>query len=297
MTLTMNSRASRTFLFVPGSRPDRFNKALASGADTVIIDLEDALADNEKTAARDAAATYLLDQTALVRINGFNTPWFEDDVIGLADTPGLIGVVLPKAESADAIDMLSSRLGAGVQIFPLIETARGLTNAGRIAEQHGVSRLMFGNLDFAFDVGANVHEPQCQELLFARSSIVVASRSAGLLGPIDGVQPKVDDDGATFESARRAADLGFSGMLCLHPRQIAIVDEAFAPSEEMVNWANEITRLARNANEGVLRIDGEMIDAPQLARARRILEHYASDERRILTRDGRTFEMEGPRVH
>jgi citrate lyase subunit beta / citryl-CoA lyase len=271
VTPTTYGLDARTFLFVPASRPDRFEKAASSGADAIIIDLEDAVNSEGKADARIAAADYVTSKPALIRINGASSQWFDDDVTQLVGAARLAGVVLPKTESPRDVATVRSSFGTDVPIFAMIESARGLVNLLEIAQETGLARLMFGNLDFALDVGITVRSPDEHELLYARSSLAVASRFAGLPGPVDGVQPKIDDDAATAASALRGVDLGFTGKLCLHPRQLPIVDAAFAPSDDDIDWAREVLRVAGNSNGSAVRVGGEMIDAPQLDLARRII--------------------------
>lgn len=173
---------ARSLLFVPGSRPDRFAKAAASGADNLIIDLEDAVAPGSKEAARTAAAQYLQDQPAIVRINAADTSWYAGDLAALAKTAQLAGVVLPKAASVDAVEALVEVLPHGTPVLLLIESAVGMRDAHKLAGVTGVTRLMFGNLDFALDAGITARSAEQSELLYARSTLVVTSRAAGLPG-------------------------------------------------------------------------------------------------------------------
>jgi citrate lyase beta subunit len=263
---------ARSFLFVPGTRPDRFAKAAASGADAVILDLEDAVAPQDKASARALVAGHVRDQQqALVRVNGAGTPWFADDLAALADAGRPAGIVLPKAESPEQVAEVLTALGLRVPIFTLIESARGVRDANLIAQAPGVTRMMFGNLDFALDAGITARSADERELLFARSALVIASRAAGLPGPVDGVQPDIENDEATRTAARNAADLGFTGKLCIHPRQIPPVHSAFEPSADELRWAARVLELAGDSGGAAMRLDGEMLDAPRLELARRIV--------------------------
>lgn len=270
MTGQVYGAAARSFLFVPGTRPDRFAKAAASGADAVILDLEDAVAPQDKASARELVAGHLRDQRVLVRVNGAATPWFADDLAALADAGRPAGIVLPEAESPEQVAAVVAALGRQVPIFALIESARGVRAANLIAQTPDVTRMMFGNLDFALDSGINVRSADERELLFARSALVIASRAAGLPGPVDGVQPEIDNDAATGSAARSAADLGFTGKLCIHPRQIPLVHSAFEPSADELRWAARVLESAGDSGGAAVRLDGEMIDAPRLELARRI---------------------------
>lgn len=262
---------ARTFLFVPGTRPDRFAKATASGADAVILDLEDAVSAPDKAGAREAAARFVSAHPALVRINSVGTPWHGHDLAALRGSEHLTGIVLPKAESPQQIDAVARAVGPGVPVFALLETAVGIRDAVRIAQAPGTARLLFGDLDFRLDVGIPHREGNDQALLFARSAIVIAARAAGLPGPVDGVQPEIDNDAKTLETARRAAGLGFSGKLCLHPRQVPLVHTAFAPTTPELRWAREVLDSAAGAT-GAVRVGGEMIDKPRVELAQRMVD-------------------------
>lgn len=256
-------------LFVPGTRPDQFDKAVASGADAVVLDLEDAVSPADKSSARIAVARYVERNRVLVRVNAPSTSWYEEDLAALVGADGVAGIVLPKAESADQIAELGERTGQ--RVFALIESARGVRDVGLIAAAPHAARLIFGALDFALDAGITVRSSDEHELLFARSAIVVASRAASLPGPIDAVQPEIEDDAATIASTRAGADLGFTGKLCIHPRQVPLVHQGFAPSEGDLAWARRVLEVASESDGAAVRVDGAMIDKPRLDIARRIV--------------------------
>lgn len=257
-----------TWLFVPGTRPDRFSRAAASGAGEIIIDLEDAVAAEHKPAARQAAADWLAaDGIGWVRVNAPGTPWYDDDVTALAGVPGLRGIMVPKAEDPGALTALAERLG-GRGVVALIETARGLHRTHDIAAAAGVRRLAFGAIDFAVDIGAAETDTA---LLFARCTLVLASRVAGLPAPVDGVTVEVRDTAAVTASARSARELGFGAKLCIHPAQIPPAAAAFRPGEDEIAWARTVADAGAVAS-GAVQVDGQMVDEPVLARARRILE-------------------------
>ena len=247
-------------LFVPATRRERFAKAAASGADAVIIDLEDAVGKAEKLAARDALRS--AKGSFMVRINGSTTPWFADDVAACkAQSVALI--MLPKVEKVEEIDHLYM-LSNNIPIIALIESVVGLANARAIAAS-GVARLAFGSLDFAADLGC-AHEPDA--LLFARSELVMASRLAGIAAPLDGVTVAIDDATLLRQDSQRAASLGFGGKLCIHPKQIETVLAAFRPSVDEIAWAQKIMLVD---DDGVANVEGTMVDAPVRLRAQRIL--------------------------
>ncbi|HEY4024235.1 MAG TPA: CoA ester lyase, partial [Pseudonocardiaceae bacterium] len=223
----MTAHRGRSWLFVPGDRPERFDKALHSGADAVIVDLEDAVAPANKARARDAVADLLDTQPVYVRVNGADTRWHTEDLAALSHRAGLLGVLLPKTTSAADVAATAAALGAHVQLVALIETAAGLRNADTIAAAERTTRLAFGSIDFALDIGADTDDAA---LLYARSTLVLASRVAGLPGPVDGVTTDLDDSAATTRDAEHARGLGFAGKLCIHPRQVGPVNTAFGYS-------------------------------------------------------------------
>ncbi|WP_234050622.1 MULTISPECIES: CoA ester lyase [unclassified Xanthobacter] len=253
-------------LFVPATRPERFAKAAAAGADAIIIDLEDAVAHADKATARAAVASALpATGPVLLRINGAATSWHEDD-LDLARSLPLAGVVLAKAESAAEVARVAGRLGS-MPVVPLIESALGLAQARAIACVPQVARLAFGSIDFAADLGC-AHTRNA--LLAARSELVLASRLAGLDGPVDGVTTALSDGALATDDAAYAAEIGFAGKLLIHPSQIAPVMAGFAPSAEEIAWARRI--VAALAEGGaVVTVDGAMVDAPVRLRAERIL--------------------------
>jgi citrate lyase subunit beta/citryl-CoA lyase len=257
----------RSYLFVPGNRPERFEKALAAGAHAVIVDLEDAVSPAQKTDAREAAARALSDSPSLlVRVNPVASAWFDDDV-RMCVQAGVAGIVLPKADGAEAIDALRARVGDGVAILPLVETARGVWNALAIARARGVARLVFGSLDFQADVGITD-----DDLLHARSRLVLASRVAEIAPPVDGVTTAFDDEAALRRDALRARTLGFGAKLCIHPKQVAIVNGAFRPTDAEIAWARRVVEADAAATGAAVAIDGKMVDRPVLLKARAILD-------------------------
>lgn len=258
---------ARTLLFVPGTVPERFAKASATEADLVVLDLEDAVPDEHKLSARGAVAA-LLDgeKQAAVRLNAVASRHHHADVSALVGLAGLSAVVVPMADNSSDLYALHRQLGPDVEIIALIETALGLTRAVDIASTPGVTRLAFGHLDFAVDIDAEIGE---EPMLLARSSLVIASRAAGLSGPVDGVTTALDDGAVAGAEARRSRRLGFTGKLCIHPRQVDPVNAAFTPSAEDVVWARRVLE-GRGAG-GAARVDGHMIDAPITLRAEAIL--------------------------
>ncbi|MEC9404562.1 MAG: CoA ester lyase [Pseudomonadota bacterium] len=255
--------AVRTPLFVPANRPDRFPKAAATEADAIILDLEDAVPASEKEAARTNLTTGFTEKPVIVRINAVGTSWHLEDVVALRKlAPD--AVMLPKAEAPGEIATLHTALGGSVPVIALIESARGLANARSIASTDGVVRLAFGSIDYCADLGcAHLKEV----LLPVRSELVLASRLAGIAAPIDGVTAQLDNPAQTFEDACHARDLGMTGKLCIHPRQLAEIKRAFAPSLDEIEWARRVLA----SGDGATNVDGAMVDEPVRIRARTIL--------------------------
>lgn len=260
--------APRSWLFVPGNRPDRFAKACASGADAVIVDLEDAVPPGERIAARSSIAEWLSpEHPVLIRVNGAATEWFRDD-IALCGKAGVAGVVLPKAERVEDIAAIRHNC-----VLPIIETARGFHEVSKLAHAPNVQRLLFGSIDFQVDLG--IHGDG-EELLYFRSHLVLISRVAGLQPPVDGITAAFETPEPVRADALRARRLGFGGKLCIHPKQIAPVHEAFGPTPEEVAWATRVLEAAAGTKGEAISLNGEMIDRPIIARAEAILNYRAS---------------------
>lgn len=257
--------AIRAPLFVPADRPERFARAAACGADAVILDLEDAVAASAKDVARAALTAGFTALPVIVRINASGTPWHAADVAAVAGLP-VAAAILPKAEDAGTVAGVARALGRPV--IALIESARGLANARAIASAEGVHRLAFGSIDFCADLAcAHLREV----LLPARSELVLASRLAGIAAPIDGVTVQLDDPAASHEDAVHARALGMTGKLCIHPKQVAAVKRAFAPTAQEIDWARRVLA----SGDGAVSIDGAMVDEPVRIRARAILSQMA----------------------
>jgi citrate lyase subunit beta/citryl-CoA lyase len=259
---------ARSFLFVPADRPERIAKAWASGADAVIVDLEDAIAPAAKDAARAALASALTPaRPIVVRINAATSPWFAED-LRLCGMPGVGAVMLPKAEDASALRDLLAAIADTTVILPLVETARGLWNALELAHVQRVQRLAFGPLDFQLDLGISSEE---DELAIFRAQLVLASRVAEVLSPIDGPTTAIHDVERVRSDTLRARRTGFGAKLGIHPQQIGVINAAFDPGAEEAAWAQRIMAAAQEAQGGAFAMDGKMVDQPVLARAQRIL--------------------------
>ena len=262
------------FLFVPGTRPERFAKALDSGADGVIIDLEDAVAEEDKKRARDAIRsawpTFNAEQKKrlIIRSNSPGSQFYAADLI-LAQELDVACLLIPKSESLDQINGAAQIL-PNTAIIPMIETAIGLDRINDIATAEQVLRLALGNLDLQADLGM-VCDSQESELHTARFQIVLASRLAQIAPPIDGVTPSTDDIERITNDAERAKRMGFGGKLCIHPKQVPLVKAAFLPSAEEISWAFRVIEADKASKGGAVKLDGRMIDHPVVLLAQRTL--------------------------
>lgn len=270
--------SARSFLFVPANRPERYAKALASGAGAVIIDLEDAVGPDAKVQARRQLADGFDSLPAadrprvLVRINAAGTPWHADDLalVAVLVQRGLDGVVLPKAEAVADVLQLAALIGPGCAVLPMIESAGGFAALNELASCAGVTRLVFGNLDFQADLGMACG-PDEIELQPVRLALVLASRRAGLPAPVDGVTPATGDPAQLQQDAARSRRSGFGARLCIHPSQVAVVQAALAPTKAERDWAQRVIDGSRQAGGAVFTLDGRMVDAPVLRLAERTL--------------------------
>lgn len=255
-------------IFVPAHRPDRFAKAAASGADAIILDLEDGVPEDAKSAARDALRTDFTGIPVFIRINGCGTRWHAADIQAVeAHRPA--AVMLPKAESANDATQIARRCRA--PIVALIETAQGVANARAIASCCSTARLAFGSIDLAADLGC---APVRDALALARGEIVLASRLARLPPPLDGVTTRLRDTDLVADDARYAQMLGFGGKLVIHPAQVNAVLTAFRPGNVEIDWACQVL----SGPDGAVSIDGAMIDDPVRKRARSILQRAAAGQ-------------------
>lgn len=258
---------ARSYLFVPGDRPDRFDKACAAGADAVIVDLEDAVSPARKNEARTAIRTWLTSGRQIVlRINADTTEWFRED-LHLARAPGVAGILLPKAERVDR-ELQAICDETGKFLLPQIETAQGFDNARALASGPGVQRLLFGTLDFQMDLGV---DGEGDELAYHRSAMVLVSRLAEIQPPVDGPCTALDDAAQLTADARRAKRFGFGGKLCIHPKQVPVVNAAFSPTVEELTWARRVVAAAAETNGAAVALDGRMVDRPVILKAEQIV--------------------------
>jgi citrate lyase subunit beta/citryl-CoA lyase len=292
---------NRTFLFAPGNHARRAEKAFTVGADAVILDLEDAVAAPEKEAARKAVAEALARPRkcrGYVRANAISTPYcFRDltEVIGA----GVDGVVLPKAESAadlHAIDWLLANLErerglavGSVDLMPLVETAAGLSRIDRMLQARSlrpysgawrVKRVAFGAADYSHDLAMAPGADE-RELDHARARVVLASRAAGLEGPVDSPWFQLKDEAGLERAVERSRRMGFQGRLCIHPDQVPIANRGYAPSAEEIARAERIVAAfsaAEAKGEAAIEVDGQMVDYPIAYQAERLLKAVKGEE-------------------
>ncbi|RJQ83990.1 HpcH/HpaI aldolase/citrate lyase family protein [Amycolatopsis panacis] len=272
----------RTLLFSPGDHSRRVERVLASSAATVVLDLEDGVADGEAKARGRATIAHALSTTdrakVFVRVNATGTADHAADLDALGPVLGrTTGIILPKVESREEITVLAARLGefervagsapGSLKVVPVIETCAGLLVAPEIAASVRVAGLIFGALDLAAELAVS----PISGLDHTRAQVAVAARAAGLRGPIDGPHPDLDDDDGLAETSLASRALGFSGRVVLHPRQIDIVERAYTPTTDEILRARQIVQ-ASESNAGSLRLpDGTFVDRPVVARAQALL--------------------------
>lgn len=277
-------REARTFLFVPADQPDRISKALKSGSEAVIIDLEDAVRSENKVRAR--AALELLPRSAegpliFIRVNAFASPEFEEDTRKSIQLK-VDGIVLPKfvpGDQAAAIDQAISRLelaSGGNETLPIIGLVEstagvlGLLNSSSIPKR--VERLAFGGADLYTDLGISF-SPSGPHTDLAMAALVMASVHARLGPPIDTPHFTVGDSAGLEERSNYASQMGFGGKLCIHPNQLEIVRQSFSAKEEEGEWAERVMERwsSREESSGALLLDSQLIDEAMVKRARQIL--------------------------
>jgi citrate lyase subunit beta / citryl-CoA lyase len=285
----MNLSAKRSYLFVPSTSIKMMEKALESKADCVIFDLEDAVVANEKPAARERAQHFLLNhkpkKDVYMRINDITTPYWKEDLIA-AINAGASGIVVPKADSSmkNICQTVLEHLEKGgrdihsFEVLPLIETARGIQFVYEIANSHHlISRLAFGSIDYALDVDCQL-SADGEELLFARSQIVNASKAAGVGSPIDAVYPNLGDLEGLRVEATRSRKLGFKAKLAIHPKQLDTIQVVFTPEQKEIEEALTIVKAFEEAEQrglAYISVDAKLADYPVYKKAKALLQNIS----------------------
>lgn len=273
----------RSILFVPGDRSERFEKAVAAGADAICIDLEDAVPAGRKTGARVSAGRFLKEWAeasagrgeeagrprVIVRVSDPGSRAGQQDAATLADCPRPDAFMIPKVTTDAGVWNARAFLGDDVPLIPIVETALGLENASHIAAAlPTVAALVFGGFDLSVELGA---EPGWEPLLYARSRVVHAAALAGV-DAIDMPSRELRDMATVRAEARKARRLGFAGKVAIHPAQIPAIHEVFTPSRDDVRRARRIVEADRAAGGAAVAVKGRMVDRPVVEAARRILE-------------------------
>ena len=276
----------QTLLFAPANHYRKVEKALSLPVDVVIIDLEDACAIDEKIGAREDVIRFL-DQPrvgkAYVRVNAISTPFFFEDLRSIVSS-NLDGIILPKVESPEEMTIAEWYLSSlevqkdlppeSIDLIPIIETAKGLSNLKSIlAHKNRVNRIAFGAGDFTHDTGM-VWSKTGNELLYARNLIVIESRAADLEAPLDTVFVDLNDDEGLAQETKHAKELGFQGKFLIHPKQVEIVKQAFAPTDDEIKEAEEMVRAfeeAEKTGSAAIRVGNRFVDYPIVYRAQQLL--------------------------
>lgn len=258
-----------TWLYVPGDRPPVVAKALAAGADVVVIDLEDAVAPDRKDYARTATAE-LLSEPQLkvhVRVNALDSPWAADDLRALAPLPGVSGLRLPKVTSAEEVVAVAEKTD-GLPLYAVLETALGIERAFAVATAHpALHGIALGEADLRADLGVR----DDSGLDWSRSRVIVAARAAGLAPPPQSVHPDIRDLEGLAASCAHGRALGFLGRAAIHPRQLPVIESAFLPTDHELEQAETIVKAAMREEGAQALPDGQFIDAAVVAAAQRTL--------------------------
>lgn len=266
-----------SYLFIPGNSLKKLQKGLESKSDAVIIDLEDAVLPVDKYTAREQVVEILKSglvkgkQKVYVRINSFQTEWCIDDLVAITSIPVVTGIMLPKSEDKESIEVVSEYLAEGQELIPLIETAKGVFYFQDIVTASSkIKKAAFGSVDYALDLGVEWTE-KGEERRYAMSVLTVASRALGLSPPIDAVFPILQNDQAFLVDANIGKEVGFFGKLIIHPKHIELVQEVYKPSEEQIIWSKKVIELYEsNTHQGAIQLDGKLIDLPIYLLAKRI---------------------------
>ena len=268
---------NNTWLFVPATRLDRIEKAFASGAAAVIVDLEDAVAQKDKAQAREALKNYYDDQNEKhtyqpiwLRINRAGTEAFFEDLALCQQMPKLAGVLLAKAEQAGDIEHVYQF--TGLPVIALIESATGLYQIDSMAKATGLAAFSYGFLDLCNDLRVQVGTPSADLIANQiRYQFIVVSKVHKLAPPIDTIYPDFNDEVGLRTRVQLWSQMGMSGMLCIHPKQVATVQQALQPTDKALEFAKRVIEEYERSGQAVFKIEGEMVDAPVIERCRQLL--------------------------
>jgi citrate lyase beta subunit len=263
----------RSLIFTPANRPERMQRALACGADSICIDLEDSVAPQDKIAARSNALEMLSIATNShihvgVRINPLDTQWGAKDLASVKASAAFI--VLPKVLDLHEIDNIRCLLPPDHTVWPIVESAAGLMRSWELAAAKGVGGIVFGAFDYVADVGCAM---TWEALLFARSQLAAACAKAKVQ-LLDTPPEAIDDSDGLTASTSRAKALGFTGRTCIHPLQVSPINAVFTPSKVEVAWAQTVLDAFDRAEGGAAQLNGRLVELPVILRARRVLERY-----------------------
>ncbi|WLP93562.1 CoA ester lyase [Psychrobacter sp. M13] len=265
-----------SWLFVPATRMDRVAKAFASGADAVIVDLEDAVAQADKAQARIAIQDYYHSQDyqpIWLRVNRASSVEFMEDIALCQQLPNLAGVILAKAEQAAAIEYVNQ--ATNLPVIALIETALGLSQVDNMAGASGLLAFSYGFLDLCNDLNVQVGTPAADHIANQiRYQLLVSSKVQGLLAPIDTVYPDFKDNKGLYDRVILWSQMGLSGMLCIHPKQVAVIQQSLQPSAAELDFAKRVVVEYERSHEAVFEVDGNMVDAPVIERCRQLLAKW-----------------------
>ncbi|HWM74901.1 MAG TPA: CoA ester lyase [Nocardioides sp.] len=256
----------RSFLFVPGTRPDMMSKAIASDADAVIMDLEDSVPPDLKARAREHVARHAAVRRCWVRVNAPYTDECERDLAAVGGTAR--GIRIPKVESSADVAWVRDR-APGKPLICAVETARGVLAAVDVAQAEGVTRLALGGVDLRRDIRS---DGAATSTIYARSHLVMASRAAGLDPPIDSVFGHLDDQAGLQAEAEFAKSLGFFGKSAIHPAQLPVIHSVFTPTAEDLEWADQVLSAFEESGGAATKLaTGEFVDRPVVDRANDLL--------------------------
>lgn len=262
-----------TWLFVPATKIERVAKAFASGADAVIVDLEDAVAQADKAQARDALQQYYDSadyQPVWVRINQAGSTDYAEDIKLCEQMPNLAGIILPKAEQAADIEYIKHL--SGLSVIALVESAVGLHNLDNMASAPGLLAFSYGFLDFCNDLNVQVGTAAADIIANQiRYQLLISSKVHQLSAPIDTVYPEFNDSEGLSQRVQLWSQMGMSGMLCIHPKQVATVKESLRPSDADIEFAKRVIAEYERTGTAVFKVEGNMIDAPVIQRCYQLL--------------------------